>query len=87
MKANIDKIGFGLSMASILGSIYAYTVDENLGIFIGLWASAIMIGSKRIHDWYNWGISMTNHLHDEMACWRKHLKDCRLEDEVEKQQD
>ena len=33
MKANINKIGFGLSMASILGSIYAYTIDENLGIF------------------------------------------------------
>ena len=27
---------------------------------------------------------MTNYLHDEMACWRKHLKDCRLEDEIEK---
>ena len=53
MKQNIDKIGFGLSMASILGSIYTYTIDEHLGIFIGLWASAIMIGSKRIHDWYN----------------------------------
>lgn len=53
MKQNIDKIGFGLSMASILGSIYTYMIDEHLGIFIGLWASAIMIGSKRIHDWYN----------------------------------
>ncbi len=30
---------------------------------------------------------MTSDLHDEMACWRKHLKNCRLEDEVEKQQD
>ena len=52
-KQNIDKIGFGLSVASILGSIYTYTQDENLGMFIGLWASAIMIGSKRIHDWVN----------------------------------
>jgi len=50
---NIDKIGFGLSLVSIVSSIYTYTVDENLGIFIGLWASAIMIGSKRIHDWVN----------------------------------
>jgi len=50
---NIDKIGFGLSLITILGSIYTYTQHENLGIFVGLWASAIMIGSKRIHDWYN----------------------------------
>mgnify|MGYP000891158144 FL=1 len=50
---NIDKIGFGLSLITIAGSIYTYTQDENLGIFVGLWASAIMIGSKRIHDWYN----------------------------------
>ena len=50
---NIDKIGFGLSLITIPGSIYTYTQDENLGIFVGLWASAIMIGSKRIHDWYN----------------------------------
>ena len=53
MKQYIDKIGFGLSVVSILGSIYTYTIHENLGIFIGLWASAIMLGSKRIHDWYN----------------------------------
>jgi|TARA_A100001201_G_scaffold143331_1_gene144533 hypothetical protein len=53
IKKNIDKIGFGLSAISILGSIYAYTQDENLGIFIGLWASAIMLGSKRVHDWVN----------------------------------
>jgi len=50
---NIEKIGFGLSLVSIVGSIYTYTIDENLGIFIGLWASVIMIGSKRIHDWVN----------------------------------
>ncbi len=42
-----------MSVASILGSIYAYTQDEHLGLFIGLWASAIMIGSKRIQDWKN----------------------------------
>ncbi len=53
MKQHIDKIGFGLSLTSIIGSIYAYTIDENLGIFIGLWASAIMLGSKTIHDWLN----------------------------------
>jgi hypothetical protein len=53
LSENIDKIGFGMSSASILGSIYAYTLDEHLGLFIGLWASAIMLGSKRIHDWVN----------------------------------
>ena len=51
MQNKIEKAGFGLSVASILGSIYAYTQDEHLGLFIGLWASAIMIGSKRIQDW------------------------------------
>ena len=53
MENRIEKAGFGLSVASILGSIYAYTQDEHLGLFIGLWASAIMIGSKRIQDWKN----------------------------------
>jgi len=53
MKQYIDKIGFGAALASILGSIYAYTQDENLGLFIGLWASVIMLGSKRVHDWVN----------------------------------
>jgi hypothetical protein len=53
LRGNIDKIGFGLATASIVSSIYAYTLDEHLGLFIGLWASAIMLGSKRIHDWMN----------------------------------
>ena len=53
LRENIDKIGFALATASIVGSIYTYTQDENRGIFIGLWASAILIGSKRIHDWMN----------------------------------
>jgi len=51
MNNKTEKVGFGLSVASILGSIYAYTQDEHLGLFIGLWASAIMVGSKRIQDW------------------------------------
>lgn len=53
MEKKIEKIGFGMSAASILGSIYAYTLDEHLGLFIGLWASAIMLGSKRLQDWNN----------------------------------
>ena len=51
MERKIEKIGFGLSVGSILGSIYAYSIDEHLGLVIGLWASAIMLGSKRIQDW------------------------------------
>ena len=58
MKQYIDKIGFGAALASILGSIYAYTQDENLGLFIGLWASVIMIGSKRVHDWHQFDSTM-----------------------------
>ena len=53
MERKIEKIGFGLSATSILGSIYAYTLDEHLGLFIGLWASAIILGSKTIQDWNN----------------------------------
>ena len=53
MERKIEKIGFGLSATSILGSISAYTLDEHLGLFIGLWASAIMLGSKTLQDWNN----------------------------------
>jgi len=53
LRGNIDKIGFGVATASIVSSIYAYPFAEHLGLFVGLWASAIMLGSKRIHDWLN----------------------------------
>ena len=46
MERKIEKIGFGLSATSILGSIYAYTLDEHLGLFI-------MLGSKTLQDWNN----------------------------------
>ncbi len=45
------KIGFGASLVSILGSIGIYfNGDENLGIFVGLWASAILLLSERLAE-------------------------------------
>jgi hypothetical protein len=45
------KIGFGASLASILGSIAIYFAhDENLGIFVGLWASALLLLSDRLSE-------------------------------------
>tara|TARA_R110002020_G_scaffold274340_2_gene489488 strand:+ start:918 stop:1088 length:171 start_codon:yes stop_codon:yes gene_type:complete len=49
---NWKKIGFVTSVASILGSIGIYfgMGDENLGIFVGLWASAILLLSDRMAE-------------------------------------
>ena len=45
------KIGFGASLVSILASIGIYFAhDENLGIFVGLWASALLLLSDRLAD-------------------------------------
>ena len=45
------KLGFGASLVSILGSIAIYFAhDENLGIFVGLWASALILLSDRIAE-------------------------------------
>ena len=45
---NWKKIGFFASLASILGSIGIYALhDENLGIFVGLWASALLLLTDR----------------------------------------
>ena len=45
------KIGFGASLVSILASIGIYFAhDENLGIFVGLWASALLLLSERLAD-------------------------------------
>jgi len=44
------KIGLIASIVSILGSIGIYIIqDETLGIFIGLWASAILLISERLN--------------------------------------
>tara|TARA_A100001391_G_scaffold106159_2_gene71027 strand:- start:7248 stop:7421 length:174 start_codon:yes stop_codon:yes gene_type:complete len=52
---NWKKIGLVASMASILGSIGIYfgVGDENLGIFVGLWASALLLLSDRMADMTN----------------------------------
>ncbi|GAF86016.1 unnamed protein product [marine sediment metagenome] len=48
---NIRKIGLFASLASIVGSIAIYTLhDENLGIFVGLWASALLLLSDRFEE-------------------------------------
>jgi hypothetical protein len=45
------KIGLVASLASIIGSIGIYTMyDENLGIFVGLWASALLLLSDRMEE-------------------------------------
>ena len=51
---NWKKIGFIASLASILGSIGIYAMhDQNLGIFVGLWASALLLISDRIDEMQN----------------------------------
>ncbi len=43
------KIGLFASLASIFGSIGIYfNGDEQLGIFVGLWASALLLLSDRM---------------------------------------
>jgi hypothetical protein len=48
---NWKKIGLISSLASIVGSIAIYVAgDENLGIFVGLWASALLLLSERMAE-------------------------------------
>jgi len=48
---NWKKTGLAASLASIVGSIAIYFAhDENLGIFVGLWASALLLLSDRISE-------------------------------------
>ena len=48
---NWKKIGLGASLVSILGSIAIYFGhDVNLGIFVGLWASALLLLSDRVAE-------------------------------------
>ena len=45
------KIGFGASLVSIVASIGIYfNVDEQLGIFVGLWASALLLLTDRLAE-------------------------------------
>ena len=48
---NYKKIGLITSVASILLSIGVYaSYDENLGIFVGLWASALLLITDRFAE-------------------------------------
>ena len=48
---NWKMIGLVTSLASIIGSIGIYAMhDENLGIFVGLWASALLLISDRMEE-------------------------------------
>ena len=49
---NWRKIGLFASLASIVGSIAIYAMhDENLGIFVGLWASALLLLTDRMAEY------------------------------------
>lgn len=52
MAGQISKIGFVASMLSVVGSLYVYfiTGDQNLGIFVGLWAPTLILASKEIEE-------------------------------------
>ena len=55
MSGQLGKIGLVASMLSVVGSLYLYFVsgDENLGIFVGLWAPTLILATKEIEDWMN----------------------------------
>ena len=45
---NLLKVGFYSSLISIIGSIGIYAFyDHDLGIFVGLWASALLLLTER----------------------------------------
>ena len=52
MRGQIYNIGFVASMLSVVGSLYVYFVsgDQNLGIFVGLWAPTLILASKEIEE-------------------------------------
>jgi hypothetical protein len=48
---NWRKIGLMASLASIVGSIAIYALhSHDLGIFVGLWASALLLLSDRAQE-------------------------------------
>ena len=53
MSGQIAKIGLIASMFSVVGSLYIYFVgdNENLGIFVGLWAPTLILASNEIESW------------------------------------
>ena len=53
MSGQLAKVGLIASMASVVGSLYLYFVsgDEQLGIFVGLWAPTLILATKEIEEW------------------------------------
>tara|TARA_B100001094_G_scaffold56811_1_gene52300 strand:- start:1952 stop:2128 length:177 start_codon:yes stop_codon:yes gene_type:complete len=53
MSGQLARFGLVASMLSVLGSLYLYFVsgDEQLGIFVGLWAPTLILATKEVEDW------------------------------------
>ena len=53
MSGQLARLGLIASMLSVLGSLYLYFVsgDEQLGIFVGLWAPTLILATKEVEDW------------------------------------
>ena len=52
----VSQIGLMASFASILGSLYIYFVsdDQQLGIFVGLWAPTLILISREVDKMMGW---------------------------------
>ena len=52
----ISQIGLMFSFASILGSLYVYFIadDQQLGIFVGLWAPTLILISREVDKMMGW---------------------------------
>ena len=52
----ISQIGLMSSFASIFGSLYIYFVadDQQLGIFVGLWAPTLILISREVDKMMGW---------------------------------
>ena len=53
MSGQLARFGLVASMLSVLGSLYLYFVsgDEQLGIFVGLWAPTLILATKEVEAW------------------------------------
>lgn len=52
----ISQIGLMSSFASIFGSLYIYFIadDQQLGIFVGLWAPTLILISREVDKMMGW---------------------------------
>ena len=53
MSGQLARIGLIASMLSVVGSLYLYfgSGDEQLGIFVGLWAPTLIRATKDLEEW------------------------------------